>query len=464
MTALACVAAALWRFRNDAPPAIIENCGKRMAAIDKELQPLFTENLKDGLPTKEAMDRIEALQTEAKQVAAVQAAAKQSFELSQIPEEERFNAAFGNEAASLAKGFERFSLSSAIKGNVEGRAPEGIVREMSQEAAKELHACGASASLDGLALPRTLVQYLASRTARIRAATQSVTGTNLGSQLVPTELRSDLLQTTSLLPTPIVERIGAFVLRGLTGNISIPTIAPTGAVTTKTENADATAVDHATGSKSMQPRRLPAYVDISDQLVMQSSPDVEALILSLILERLAVTKDVYSLNGTGTHPEPPGLLGTSGIGSVAGGTNGLAPTWSNIVDLETAVSDANANGNVYLTNSAVRGKLKKTQYVASSSTAFIWGNDNLLNGYRTAVSNVVPRDLTKGTSSGVCSAIIFGDFAKLLVGYWGGMMIERPQDKANAIAGKRTIVVTEFFDSVVLQPASFAAMKDALTT
>jgi hypothetical protein len=47
--------------------------------------------------------------------------------------------------------------------------------------------------------------------------------------------------------------------------------------------------------------------------------------------------------------------------------------------------------------------------------------------------------------------------------YWGGMMLEKPRDKTAAITGTGTLVVTEFFDGAVLQPAAFAAMLDALT-
>jgi flagellin len=52
--------------------------------------------------------------------------------------------------------------------------------------------------------------------------------------------------------------------------------------------------------------------------------------------------------------------------TVAGGTNGLAPTWDNIVDLESAVANNNAAVNAvgYLTNTRVRGRLKRTQKFA----------------------------------------------------------------------------------------------------
>jgi hypothetical protein len=33
----------------------------------------------------------------------------------------------------------------------------------------------------------------------------------------------------------------------------------------------------------------------------------------------------------------------------------------------------------------------------------------------------VPSNLTKGTATAICSAIIFGNFADLVIGLWGGL-------------------------------------------
>jgi hypothetical protein len=33
----------------------------------------------------------------------------------------------------------------------------------------------------------------------------------------------------------------------------------------------------------------------------------------------------------------------------------------------------------------------------------------------------IPSNLTKGTAAGTCSAVLFGDFSKLVIGQWGFM-------------------------------------------
>ena len=462
MISLIAIASTARSIFNEAAPAVIENARKRLIDIDNTIKPLLEKGLKDGAPDAAIVAQIEALESEAKQLGVLQNAAARSFALNAIPESERFQSEF-NISKSEEKDLSRFSLLEAVKTANNGKRVEGLLLDLRIEAQKELQNSGVMTELADISIPRIAMEYAKNRALRHRNATQSVTGSNLGSQFVTTEVRHDLAALSSLIPGPILEQAGAFVLRGLMNNITIPIIAPTGAITTKAENAAANAVDHATTSKSMTPKRLPAYVDVSDQLVMQVSPDVEALLLRMILERLNFTKDEYGIHGTASSTVPQGIIGTSGIGSVAGGTNGLAPAWSHFVDLETAVADANATGNVYLTNSAVRGKCKKTAKVASTDSVMLWETNNTINGYNVLTSNVVSRTLTKGSASAVCSAIIFGDFSKLLMGYWGGLLIERVRDKTGATTGTGTIVCTEFFDSIVQQPAAFSAMLDALT-
>jgi hypothetical protein len=49
---------------------------------------------------------------------------------------------------------------------------------------------------------------------------------------------------------------------------------------------------------------------------------------------------------------------------------------------------------------------------------FILNDTNVLLGYNVTSTNLVPSDLTKGTTSNTCSAVIFGNFADVLIGMW----------------------------------------------
>ena len=191
--------------------------------------------------------------------------------------------------------------------------------------------------------------------------------------------------------------------------------------------------------------------------------DVEKFVQNDLLMAVMLAVDLAAINGPGSGGAPTGILNTSGIGTVSGGTNGAAPTWANIVGLEkeVAVDNADVGKLAYLTNPKVRGKLKTTE-TASGSGQFVWPvNGSELNGYTAGVSTQVPSNLTKGTGTDL-SAILFGNFTDLLIGQWGGLdIIVDPYTRANE--GQIKIVTNSFWDVLLRHPESFAAMVDAIT-
>jgi HK97 family phage major capsid protein len=284
-----------------------------------------------------------------------------------------------------------------------------------------------------------------------------------GGNLVATELQGSSF-IDILVNAMKVMSMGTTILTDLQGNIAIPRATAGSTGYWVAENGGSTESQQAFDQVSLTPKTCGAFVDYSRRLLLQSSIAVEAFVRMDIARTLALLIDLAAINGSGASNQPRGILNTVGIGSVAGGTNGLAPTWDNVVDLESAVANTNAlTGSLgYLTNTRVRGRLKRTQMFASTNGMPIWGLDGTLNGYRSEVSNQVPNTLTKGTSSGVCSAILFGNWADLLIGMWGGLdMMVDPY--TGAVAGTKRVVALQDVDVTVRYVSSFAAMADALT-
>ena len=85
-----------------------------------------------------------------------------------------------------------------------------------------------------------------------------------------------------------------------------------------------------------------------------------------------------------------------------------------------------------------------------------------MNGYNIEWTNLVPSSLTKGTSSGVCSAMIFGNFEDLYIGHWGGIDVVVDPFTLAAQADVR-VVLNSWDDCVVAEPKSFAAVVDLTT-
>lgn len=288
--------------------------------------------------------------------------------------------------------------------------------------------------------------------------------TTAGGHTVATDLLAgsfiDLLRSKM-----VIMGMGATMLNDLNGNIAIPR--QTGGATAYwvAESGAPTESQQAFDQVALTPKTLGAFTDISRRLLLQSSIDVEGFVKGDIARVIALAIQLAAINGSGSSNQPRGILNTSGIGSVVGGTDGLAPTWDHMVDLESALStvDADVGTMAYLTNAKVRGKLKKTQRFSGTNGDPVWEKDNTVNGYRAEVTNAVPSNLVKGSSGAVCSAIIYGNFADLILAFWSGLDLT-VDPYTNSTSGTVRVVALQDCDVAVRHPESFAAMVDAKTS
>lgn len=299
---------------------------------------------------------------------------------------------------------------------------------------------------------------------RLAAKRDLVVGTpTAGGNLVATQLLASSF-IDLLVNQAKVLGMGTTLLTDLVGNIAIPRATGGGAGYWVAESGAPLESQQSFDQVALTPKTVGAFVDYSRRLLLQSSIAVEAFIRMDIARTIALMIDLASITGAGASNQPRGILNTAGIGSVAGGANGAAPTWDHIVDLESAVANANAPAGSlgYLTNTKVRGKLKKTQMFSGTNGNPVWQGGEL-NGVRAEVSNQVPSNLSKGVSIGVCSAIVYGNWSDLLIAMWGGLDIML-DPYAGATAGTKRVVALQDVDVNVRYPVSFAAMQDALTT
>lgn len=266
-----------------------------------------------------------------------------------------------------------------------------------------------------------------------------------------------------------VVQLGATVLSGLSSSIAFPvqSAATTGSWVSQNPGSDVADSDATLGQKTMTPKTYQASTAYSRQLLAQSTIDIEAFVRNDLATAHALAIDLAAINGPGTSNQPLGILNTSGIGSVAIGTDGGAPVLATAVDLETAVADANADesGMKYLTTPIMRGKLRKTLQFSAAGALPIWqqlgdtaGVGDVL-GYPGYVSKQVPAALTKGSSTD-CHAILFGYWPSVMIGEWG--VIELIVDPLR-LKKQGMIEVTSFqmIDVLLRQPAQMAACKDA---
>lgn len=341
-----------------------------------------------------------------------------------------------------------YSLLRAFRNAAAGREIGGFEREVSDEIAKRT---GKEAR--GFYVPSDVFKR------------DLTVGTNTaGGFLKPTDhLGGEFID--ALRPNLVTANLGARMMSGLSGDVAIPALNAKTAVGFVAENAAPGSEGAPTFRQvTMAPKTVAQYVDLSRKLMMQSDPSVEQVIRDDMLRQFAAKIDEVAIEGGGSN-EPTGITQTSGIGSVAMGTNGGAITYAKLVDLESEVAIDNALGGSlsFLTNPKVVGAMRQTPRQASGVEGnFILNDSNTLLGYGVASSTLVPSDLTKGTSSGVCSAVLFGNFADLMIGMFGGLDV-LVDPYSGSTTGATRISMFQDVDVAVRHAESFAAILDVTT-
>lgn len=342
----------------------------------------------------------------------------------------------------------QYSLLNAFRAAAAGRDIGGFEREISDEIAKRT---GKEAR--GFYIPSDIFKR------------DLTVGTDTaGGFLKPTDhLGAEFID--ALRPNLVVANLGARMMSGLKGDVAIPALNAKTAVGFVAENTAPGSEGAPTFRQvTMAPKTIAQYVDLSRKLMMQSDPSVEQVIRDDMLRQFAAKIDEVAIEGGGTN-EPTGITQTTGIGSVAIGTNGGAITYAAAVNLEREVAIDNALGGrlSYLTNPKVVAAMRTTSRQASGVEGnFILNDSNTLLGYGVTSSTLVPSDLTKGTSSGVCSAMIFGNFADLMIGMFGGLDV-LVDPYSGSSTGATRISMFQDVDVAVRHAESFAAILDITT-
>jgi HK97 family phage major capsid protein len=349
-----------------------------------------------------------------------------------------------------------FSLVRAIASQVpdlRDKIDTGREIELSAELARR-----AGRPFQGIAVPLAVFHQRIEQ----RVITTALPGGGPGSNIIATDHLGN--QFIDRLRAALrVRQLGATVLSNLVGNVDVPRLKASATAGWVAENSALTASDQQFDKVQLTPKHCGAITEFSRNMLMQSSPDIEQLVRNDFRALMAEAVDRVAIKGGGSN-EPTGVLGTSGIGSVAMGANGGPITWSAAVDVIAEVEIDNAMGSAFLTNSKVVKSARKTAKVASTDSVMVMEEPNALAGYPLGSTNLVPSDLTKGTSSGVCSALIFGNWADLLLGYWSELdVLVNPYESTAYSKGNVQVRGMLTMDVDVRHPESFAAIQDLTT-
>ena len=202
----------------------------------------------------------------------------------------------------------------------------------------------------------------------------------------------------------VLNKVGATWFGSAVGDVSIPRYAGSN-VQWKGEGVVAEDGASAFTETILTPHRLTAFIDISKQFLAQDSNDAEAILINDLANAVAekLDKTIFGAS-SGTTDIPAGLFSGDYITT---GSDLTAVTYTDVLDLESAVEEKNGFNYIFVANPKVKYALKGTQM--ASGLQMVW-NGGEIDGTKAVVSNSVenkgilcldPRDLAVATWSGV---------------------------------------------------------------
>ena len=208
--------------------------------------------------------------------------------------------------------------------------------------------------------------------------------------------------------------MGARRLGGLVGNVAVPR--QIGAATAQWLATEATAVSESQQTFDqmlLQPNTVAAYTEISRQLMLQSNPGAEEIVTNDLATVTALALDKAVIHGAG-GAEPQGIVGTSGVGSVASG----ALDYAKVLEFQTDVAATNLprpDAGGYATTPTLAAKALSTARFSNTDTPLWTGNvwSGSMIGFPALISNQI--------NSGY---MLFGDWGQVIVAEWGVLEVE----------------------------------------
>ncbi len=152
-------------------------------------------------------------------------------------------------------------------------------------------------------------------------------------------------------------------------------------------NGEIPSADMAWSLKTMQPKKLGAYVEIDYKALLQDRPSIEGIITDDIVKGLDQAKDEAILIGDGQNNKPVGIIGTSGINEVPISS---AFTLSGVYGFEKEIRDSNdyAENLTWVMNSKNYYKYATTPYSATEQNRMLLEDGKIIN-HPVVISNAL---------------------------------------------------------------------------
>ena len=194
-------------------------------------------------------------------------------------------------------------------------------------------------------------------------------------------------------------------------------------------------------TKELKPRKAGVCVPIPYSLLLQASPEIDAIVSDDIVKALDELRDNMALIGTGENNQPVGIAKTVGVNNVPVSS---IFTYEGVCDAERLIRDSNdmSDNLFWVMNSKNYAKFKTTlkDDVAGAEYLMV---DGKINGYEAVINNSLDDN-----------TIILGNFDELVITDFDGLML-KVDDITFVKKGAVQIIATCAFDCICRRPQSF---------
>ncbi len=237
----------------------------------------------------------------------------------------------------------------------------------------------------------------------------SIGTSTAGGHLVPTPLAADVIDLARNQAR--VLQAGALTVPMDASTLKLARVTGDPAAQWHAENAPINATDMTLDAVTFTAQTLTALVKFSREL-FEDAENLDRVVRHSLAAALALELDRVALYGSGTAPEPKGLINATGLAKVSMGTNGLAlANYDPFIDAVLNVENGNHAPNAMIlaprTNASL-SKLKDTTNQPLNPPAAVAALARL-------VTKQVPVNRTQGTATNA-SDVFVGQWDQLMIG------------------------------------------------
>jgi len=236
-----------------------------------------------------------------------------------------------------------------------------------------------------------------------------------GGALLPTEFGAEIIE--ELGAKAVVRKMGLTVMPMNTGSLTLPYIDSSATAYYVGENSNITASNPTTAQLQLSDKTLAVLCPISNSLLMNGGPKVDAAIKNHLIRVARRKEDVTFIRSLGTANEPTGML-YQGISANQFAANGTINVANVTTDLGKAIDklmalDVDLDGAGWLISSRTYRYLHQATDANSNR---VWRDEmdkGTIEGFPYAVTSQIPDNLGSGTNE---SEIYFVSFPTMVLG------------------------------------------------